>query len=298
MIGDYIGFMRRWRTPPALVGAVLLSLLIACTSADSSASPTPQGTPYPGDPTVQPSTPGPTAGPTTPTATPVDSIGGTGTPTPTPQPIPTFVPLPADALASEIADFKLEDLIVPLGTTVVWTNLDGAAHTTTAGASGVRTGEWDSGSIAQNSSFTHTFDQAGTFAYYCTIHRSMTATVIVIETPSPPGLATPGPQPTATPTPQPTATATPMSAGQVSTDIASFQLEDLAISVGTTVTWTNLDAAPHTATSGPPNQPTGQFDSGTLSQGMSGSHTFAQAGTFAYYGIFHPSMTATVTVTS
>jgi plastocyanin len=31
---------------------------------------------------------------------------------------------------------------------------------------------------------------------------------------------------------------------------------------------------------------------------MSGSSTFTEAGTFAYYCVIHPSMTGTVTVTS
>jgi plastocyanin len=149
-------------------------------------------------------------------------------------------------ISSDIANFVLEDLTVTVGTTVTWINLDVAPHTSTAGAPGANTGEWDSRSMGQNISFMHRFEQAGTFAFYCTIHPSMTATVTVIDTPAPPGLATSTPQPaaTSTPTPQPTATSTPVPeptaapSGQVATDIASFQLEDLAISVGTTVTWT------------------------------------------------------------
>lgn len=61
----------------------------------------------------------------------------------------------------------------PTGTTVTWTNDDTAAHTVTA----------DDGSfderIAAGETVTVTFDEAGTFAYHCDIHTSMTATVIV-----------------------------------------------------------------------------------------------------------------------
>src|ERR1043165_1930556 len=65
----------------------------------------------------------------------------------------------------------------------------------------------------------------------------------------------------------------------------------LKITVGDTVTWTNNDSAPHTATSA-----TAVFDTGTLTTGLSGSFTFTSAGTFPYHCSIHPFMTATVIV--
>jgi len=65
----------------------------------------------------------------------------------------------------------------------------------------------------------------------------------------------------------------------------------VTVNVGDTITWTNEDAAPHTATADD-----GEFDTGTLSRGASGSQTFSSAGTFSYFCTIHPSMTATVTV--
>ena len=65
--------------------------------------------------------------------------------------------------------------------------------------------------------------------------------------------------------------------------------------VGTTVTWTNKDAVPHTATSGT-GSPDGTWDSGVLSQAEKSSHTFSQAGVFAYYCALHAGMTGTITV--
>jgi plastocyanin len=62
--------------------------------------------------------------------------------------------------------------------------------------------------------------------------------------------------------------------------------------VGTTVKWTNKDNVPHTVTSA-----TGDWDSGQLSNGQSFSHTFTQAGTFAYQCTVHPTMKGTITVT-
>ncbi len=66
------------------------------------------------------------------------------------------------------------DLTIPLGTTVTWTNKDGAPHTTTSDD-----GLWDSGGLSQGASFSHTFDQAGTFNYHCSIHTSIKGTITV-----------------------------------------------------------------------------------------------------------------------
>jgi plastocyanin len=64
-----------------------------------------------------------------------------------------------------------------------------------------------------------------------------------------------------------------------------------SVHVGDTITWTNQDVAAHTATASD-----GSFNTGSLSQGKSGSHTFTKAGTFPYICSIHPSMKGTVTV--
>jgi len=68
----------------------------------------------------------------------------------------------------------------------------------------------------------------------------------------------------------------------------------LTIKVGTKVTWTNMDTAPHTVTvsSGPV-----KFASPNLQKGESFTYTFTKAGTYSYYCAVHPDMKATVTVT-
>jgi plastocyanin len=68
-----------------------------------------------------------------------------------------------------------------------------------------------------------------------------------------------------------------------------FAPTTLTIHAGTTVTWKNTSTAPHTVV-GP------GFDSGVLMAGQSFTHTFTQAGTFAYTCTIHPGMAATIRV--
>lgn len=62
---------------------------------------------------------------------------------------------------------------VKAGATVTVTNDDGVEHTWTADD-----GSWDE-SVAAGESAEHVFDEAGSFAYHCEIHPSMTGTVEV-----------------------------------------------------------------------------------------------------------------------
>lgn len=70
--------------------------------------------------------------------------------------------------------FSPSSLEVAVGDSVEATNDDSVAHTWTADE-----GAWDSGNLATGDSFTHEFTEAGTFAYHCEIHPSMTGTVTV-----------------------------------------------------------------------------------------------------------------------
>ena len=69
-----------------------------------------------------------------------------------------------------------------------------------------------------------------------------------------------------------------------------FGPASLTVAVGDTVTWTNDDDSPHTATAA------GQFDSGNLDPGQSFSFTFDEPGTYSYVCLYHDDMTATITV--
>jgi plastocyanin len=70
--------------------------------------------------------------------------------------------------------FSPETLTISIGDTVTWTNKESATHTATADG-----GEFDSGNLGNGDTFSHTFTAAGTYTYYCKIHTSMTATIIV-----------------------------------------------------------------------------------------------------------------------
>ncbi len=100
--------------------------------------------------------------------------------------------------------------------------------------------------------------------------------------------------PTATPTVTPSATPTPTATGStaaVSIQNFSFVPQNLAISAGTTVTWTNNDSTTHTVT-----ENSSAFDSGNLAPGATFSFKFTVAGTFEYHCGIHTSMTGSVTV--
>jgi manganese oxidase len=68
--------------------------------------------------------------------------------------------------------FNPESLDITAGDTVVWINKGSVSHTTTSGIDGVPDGHWDSGLMAPGDSFTHVFQTAGTFPYFCAIHFS------------------------------------------------------------------------------------------------------------------------------
>ena len=69
---------------------------------------------------------------------------------------------------------------VKTSTTITWTNDDTLPHTVTSGnADTGPSGEFDSGIVMGGGSFTHTFDKAGSFDYYCALHPYMIGQVIV-----------------------------------------------------------------------------------------------------------------------
>ncbi len=122
-------------------------------------------------------------------------------PTQTTAPQPTATPVPAsdsgaaaqqdgDAMEAKsgeivslIQGFQLEDLTIKVGSSVSWRNLDGPTHSSASGTSPDQDGRWFTDFIKQNATTPPiTFNEAGTFAYFCTFHPStMQATLTVVS---------------------------------------------------------------------------------------------------------------------
>lgn len=77
-----------------------------------------------------------------------------------------------------IADFAFlpAELHVHAGQTVTWVNCEESATSHTSHADGE---EWSSPLLGPGASFSHRFDQPGTFDYHCDPHPFMTGRVVV-----------------------------------------------------------------------------------------------------------------------
>jgi plastocyanin len=71
--------------------------------------------------------------------------------------------------------FNPAEVRVGVGDTVTWTNNDSVAHDVTADS--FSSGE--PGGMSAGDTFEHTFEEAGTFDYVCTVHPGMEGTVTV-----------------------------------------------------------------------------------------------------------------------
>lgn len=83
---------------------------------------------------------------------------------------------PVDGDAVTIVGFSFDPgaIAVEAGDTVVWTNEDGPRHNVTADDD-----SFASDNLAEGETFSHTFDEPGTFDYVCTLHSGMSGTVEV-----------------------------------------------------------------------------------------------------------------------
>jgi plastocyanin len=217
------------------------------------------------------------------------------------------------------------------GDTVSWSNDDTAAHTVTSGTPEGPDGIFDSSLFMAGSTFEFTFDDVGTYPYFCMVHPWMTGEVIVNEKynelneiavgePSPsepevqPEVIEPVPvetpvAPEPVPVEPPMAEPTEKRAAPVQVTIAQgagapgceatnecylpYQVE---IYSGEPIVWTNTDTAAHTVTSGLPGTPDAVFDSGMLMPDQKFEFVFTDSGEYDYYCMLHPWMTGKVIV--
>ena len=113
--------------------------------------------------------------------------------------------------------FSPSSVTIHTGDQVKWTWAS-SGHSTTSGSPGQPNGIWDSGLHNQGATFTHTFNSAGTFPYYCIPHGGccmMVGTVMVVN-------ASPTPAPTPTSTPPATPPPTPVVTTNPATKVAAF----------------------------------------------------------------------------
>ena len=98
---------------------------------------------------------------------------------------------PAETVAVARLAYDPVELAVPAGTTVTWRNDEPITHTVTSGAvtgvdaaSGLRSAEMPDGTFdgpldAKGATFSFRFAEAGTYSYFCSIHKGMNARVVV-----------------------------------------------------------------------------------------------------------------------
>jgi plastocyanin len=72
--------------------------------------------------------------------------------------------------------YKPASITVKIGTTVTWVQKDSVRHTVTS-----NDGIFDSGLISKEFSWNYTFNEVGTYNYYCIPHPYMKGTVEVVE---------------------------------------------------------------------------------------------------------------------
>lgn len=90
--------------------------------------------------------------------------------------MPSVPPTRAAGTAVTVSNFAFSPSVLrtTLGATVTWTFPDAISHTATS-----TQGFFSSGPRASGAKFAHPFTSAGTYAYMCTIHPSMTGAVKV-----------------------------------------------------------------------------------------------------------------------
>lgn len=115
---------------------------------------------------------------------------------PAPEPVSAGRPAVVNGQAQEgvtIVDnaYQPKQIEVDAGTTVVWTQEGQLPHTVTA-----NDGSFDSGEMGQGDTYSRTFQQPGSYPYYCTFHgapgEGMAGTVVVAATGGPGEGAEPG----------------------------------------------------------------------------------------------------------
>jgi len=262
-------------------------------------------------------------------------------PEPESAPLTSAVPAPPETHTVEVPEgsgapgcdetnecFLPYSLQVRVGDTVIWNNVDTAAHTVTSGniSDGVD-GVFDSSLFMSGTTFEFTFDDAGEYPYFCMVHPWMTGEVVVNEikemvvvseptaviepeatdvveieetitiSESPP-LTEPEPELETETLPMRLTVSIPEGVGVPGCEetIECYLPYEVSVAVGATVTWSNDDTVVHTVTSGKKVVHDGLFDSSIFMSGDTFEFTFDDAGSYDYFCMVHPWMTGIVNV--
>ena len=166
----------------ALIAALVLPGSILAQDETPATTETTPAEPAPAPPAAEPAPAEPApaqAAPAEPAPAPAEqpapepqSLGDEGAQSPPPEP----KALAAASGSVTIADFSFSPATVTInqGDTVTWVNNGPTSHSATS-----TSGAFDSGVLPKGGSSSHTFDQAGTYSYYCKPHPFMKGTVVV-----------------------------------------------------------------------------------------------------------------------
>ena len=176
-------------------------------------------------------------------------------------------------------DFDPDMAQVPMGNVIEWTNNDAAAHTVTSATDAGAT--FDSSLISPGATFTVDTAKlsAGKYDYMCIVHPWMTASFEIIQ----------GVPAASQGAPTFSISILKDSSTQGNPD---FDPDMAQVPTGSTVIWTNNDAAAHTVTSAADSGAT--FDSGLIDAGATFKldTTTLKPGQYDYVCMVHPWMTS------
>ena len=99
-----------------------------------------------------------------------------------PQTVIVDIPVGTSVPGCEATDecYIPTSITINAGDTVQWDNIDTVAHTVTSGTTRTGpTGEFDSSLILANSSYDFTFEESGSYDYFCLVHPWMLGDVQV-----------------------------------------------------------------------------------------------------------------------
>ena len=92
-----------------------------------------------------------------------------------------IIPMKVSRPGCDIEDicYIPSNIVVEKGKSVTWLNEDSSFHSVTSGFYPEPSGFFDSGHLDPYQSYTLSFDETGTYDYFCTLHPWMFAQVIV-----------------------------------------------------------------------------------------------------------------------